>query len=47
MYLHWQRQKAKQPKLDLAHSPIQFADPEICTNFDFDRKMALETRKNA
>jgi glyoxylase-like metal-dependent hydrolase (beta-lactamase superfamily II) len=30
---------------DLAHSPIQFADPEICTNFDFDRKMALETRK--
>ena len=30
---------------DLAHSPIQFADPEICTNFEFDRKMALETRK--
>jgi glyoxylase-like metal-dependent hydrolase (beta-lactamase superfamily II) len=31
---------------DLAHSPIQFADPEICTNFgDFDRKIALETRK--
>jgi len=30
---------------DLAHSPIQFADPEICTNFDFELKMALETWK--
>ena len=30
---------------DLAHNPIQFADPEICANFDFDRKTAMITRK--
>ena len=30
---------------DPAHSPNKFADPEICTKFDFDREMALETRE--
>ena len=30
---------------DLMHNPIQIADPEICSNFDFDQGVALETRR--
>ncbi len=30
---------------DLMHNPIQIADPEICTNFDFDQGVAMETRR--
>ena len=27
------------------HNPIQIADPEICSNFDFDQSIALSTRR--
>ena len=30
---------------DLMHNPIQIADPEICSNFDFDQSIALSTRR--
>jgi glyoxylase-like metal-dependent hydrolase (beta-lactamase superfamily II) len=30
---------------DLIHNPIQFADPGICANFDFDQKVGLATRQ--
>ena len=30
---------------DVFHNPIQFADPCICANFDFDRKVGLATRQ--
>ncbi len=30
---------------DVIHNPIQIADPEICSNFDFDQGVALETRR--
>ena len=31
---------------DVVHNPIQFTDPSICANFDFDRKVALATRQS-
>ena len=30
---------------DVVHNPIQFVDPAICANFDFDQKLALKTRR--
>ena len=30
---------------DLIHHPIQLADPGLCANFDFDKKLALATRR--
>jgi glyoxylase-like metal-dependent hydrolase (beta-lactamase superfamily II) len=30
---------------DLMRNPIQIADPEICSNFDFDQSIALSTRR--
>jgi hypothetical protein len=27
------------------HNPIQIADPEICSNFDFDQSIGLSTRR--
>jgi glyoxylase-like metal-dependent hydrolase (beta-lactamase superfamily II) len=30
---------------DIIHSPIQFADPGICSNFDVDRALGLATRQ--
>jgi len=31
---------------DVLHNPIQFTDPSICANFDFDQKVALATRQS-
>jgi glyoxylase-like metal-dependent hydrolase (beta-lactamase superfamily II) len=30
---------------DVIHNPIQFTDPGICANFDFDQKVGLATRQ--
>lgn len=30
---------------DVIHNPIQFTDPSICANFDFDQKVGLATRR--
>ena len=30
---------------DVIHNPIQFSDPGICANFDFDQKVGLTTRR--
>jgi glyoxylase-like metal-dependent hydrolase (beta-lactamase superfamily II) len=29
---------------DLIHNPVQFADPNICSNLDVDKSLALKTR---
>ncbi len=41
------RSKGKQAVItgDLMHNPVQIADPGICSNFDVDKAVGLETRR--
>ena len=41
------RSQGKQAAItgDVIHNPIQFTDPGICANFDFDQKVGLATRQ--
>jgi len=41
------RSKGKQAVItgDLMHNPVQIADPNICSNLDVDKALALETRR--